>query len=55
LRSCGIWWSTPDGWEKPFTNAGHPQYDTKAFRPDEVDVAKALDKYAEFPWVRNKD
>jgi len=41
--------------EKPFTNAGHPHYDSKAFRPDELDVAKALDKYSEYTWVRNKD
>ncbi len=29
---------------KEFENAGHPCYDTKSFRPDELEVAKALDK-----------
>jgi type III restriction enzyme len=41
--------------EKPFSNAGHPHYDSKAFRADELDVAKALDKYKDYVWVRNKD
>lgn len=41
--------------EKPFTNAAHNFYDTKAFRGDEYDVAKALDKYKDYVWVRNKD
>jgi type III restriction enzyme len=41
--------------QKPFDNAGHPWYDGKAFRPDELEVAKALDKYNEYVWVRNKD
>jgi type III restriction enzyme len=40
---------------KPFSNAGHPHYDARAFRGDELDVAKALDKYPEHLWVRNKD
>src|SRR5262249_16445032 len=40
---------------KPFSNAGHAYYDAKAFRGDELDVAKALDKYSEYVWVRNKD
>jgi type III restriction enzyme len=40
---------------KLFNNAGHPNYDAKAFRPDELDVAKALDKYGDYIWVRNKD
>ena len=41
--------------EKTFKNAGHAYYDAKAFRPDELEVAKALDKHDEFVWVRNKD
>ncbi len=41
--------------EKSFKNAGHAWYDTKALRPDELDVARVLDKYDEFVWVRNKD
>jgi type III restriction enzyme len=31
------------GVEKPFRFAAHPRYDTKAFRNDELEVAKALD------------
>lgn len=41
--------------EKAFDNAAHPYYDTKAFRGEELDVAKALDKYSEYVWARNKD
>jgi type III restriction enzyme len=41
--------------QKPFKNAGHSCYDTKAFRADELDVAKALDKFDGHVWVRNKD
>ena len=41
--------------EKPFTNAGHAFYDSKAFKGDEYEVAKALDKHASHVWVRNKD
>lgn len=41
--------------EKPFKNAGHPNYDSKAFREDELNVAKALDKHKDYVWVRNKD
>ena len=41
--------------EKPFQNAAHASYDTKAFRGDELEVAKALDKYKQYVWVRNKD
>lgn len=41
--------------EKHFQNAAHPFYDTKAFRPDELEVAKALDRYNQFVWARNKD
>jgi type III restriction enzyme len=40
---------------KSFDNAGHAGYDAKAFRPDELEVAKALDKYSKHVWVRNKD
>jgi type III restriction enzyme len=43
------------GVEKAFKYAAHPHYDTKAFREDELDVAKALDKYKDYVWVRNKD
>lgn len=39
---------------KTFKHAGHPHYDTKAFNPDELAFAKALDEFV-FPWVRNKD
>ena len=41
--------------EKSFDHAGHPHYDTNAFRGDELDVAKALDKFGDYVWVRNKD
>lgn len=40
---------------KPFDHAAHPHYDTNAFRGDELDVAKALDKFSDYVWVRNKD
>lgn len=41
--------------EKPFQNAAHPYYDSNAFKGDELDVAKALDKFPDHVWVRNKD
>ena len=41
--------------EKHFQNAAHSFYDTKAFRPDELEVAKALDRYNQCVWARNKD
>ena len=41
--------------EKTFDHAGHPFYDANAFRTDELNVAKALDKFSEHVWVRNKD
>jgi type III restriction enzyme len=41
--------------QKFFDNAGHPYYDSKAFRADELEVAKALDKFSDYVWVRNKD
>jgi type III restriction enzyme len=41
--------------EKPFTNAGHAFYDSKAFKGDEYEVAKAIDKHSGHVWVRNKD
>ena len=41
--------------EKPFANAGHAFYDSKAFKGDEYEVAKALDKHSNHVWVRNKD
>jgi type III restriction enzyme len=40
--------------EKTFDHAGHPYYDSNAFRADELDVAKGLDRF-EYVWVRNKD
>ncbi|MDQ3474309.1 MAG: DEAD/DEAH box helicase family protein [Acidobacteriota bacterium] len=40
---------------KEFTNAGHPYYDSKAFNLDELEMAKALDKFSDHLWVRNKD
>jgi type III restriction enzyme len=40
--------------KKTFTNSGHSYYDTKAFNNDELDFAKALDKY-KHRWVRNKE
>jgi type III restriction enzyme len=40
---------------KTFDHAAHPHYDTKAFRGDELEVAKALDKFGEYVWARNKD
>jgi type III restriction enzyme len=43
------------GVEKPFKYAAHAHYDTKAFRDDELEVAKGLDKHKDFVWVRNKD
>jgi type III restriction enzyme len=41
--------------QKPFNNAAHAYYDANAFRPDELEVAKALDRLDGFVWVRNKD
>lgn len=41
--------------DKVFENAAHPQYDSKAFRGDELEVAKALDRHSEYVWARNKD
>ena len=41
--------------ERSFGNAGHPHYDTNAFREDELDGAKARDKFEDHVWVRNKD
>jgi type III restriction enzyme len=43
------------GVEKPFKYAAHPHYDSKAFRDDELEVAKVLDKHKEYVWTRNKD
>ncbi len=43
------------GSEKPFKQAGHEHYDAKAFRGNELDIAKALDKFDDYVWVRNKD
>ena len=41
--------------EKPFKYAAHTHYDTKAFRDDELEVAKGLDKHKDYVWARNKD
>ena len=43
------------GAEKAFKYAAHSHYDTKAFREDEMDVARGLDKHKNYVWVRNKD
>ena len=43
------------GVEKAFKYAAHAHYDTRAFRDDELEVAKALDKHKDHVWVRNKD
>jgi type III restriction enzyme len=40
---------------KQFGYSGHAHYDAKAFRDDELEVAKALDKHKGYVWVRNKD
>lgn len=40
--------------KKSFKKSGHFYYDTKAFNPDELEFAKALDRQ-KYPWVRNKD
>jgi hypothetical protein len=39
---------------KSFSNAAHANYDAKAFRPAEMQMANALDGFSH-PWVRNKD
>lgn len=39
---------------KPFNNAGHPRYDAKSLNGPESDVARALDRFPQFVWVRNK-
>jgi hypothetical protein len=39
---------------KNFDHSGHPHYDSKAFNNDELDFAKALDKFP-YTWIRNKD
>lgn len=43
------------GANKTFINAAHAYYDSTAFREDELQLAKSLDKHIEFVWVRNKD
>lgn len=40
--------------EKSFQNAGHPNYDTRAFNQDELEMAKALDSFDSYVWVRNR-
>ena len=44
-----------DDTRKSFTRAGHPYYDLKAFNEDERELARALDKFDDFIWVRNKE
>lgn len=45
----------PDGeTRKTFDHSGHPYYDAKAFNGPELEMARGLDKYSEFVWVRNK-
>ena len=41
--------------QRTFGHAGHPYYDTNAFNDDELALAKALDCFEEYVWVRNKD
>lgn len=41
--------------QKRFSHAGHPYYDSKAFRTAELQMANALDKFPKWVWVRNKD
>ena len=40
--------------KRPFNHAGHPYYDSKSFNSGELEMARALDKYDQFVWVRNK-
>lgn len=40
---------------RDFTYAGHAQYGAGDFNNDEIDMARALDKFAEYVWIRNKD
>ncbi len=40
--------------QKPFDHAGHPYYDS-TFNDSELSMAKALDKFPQHVWVRNKD
>lgn len=39
---------------RDFSSSGHAKYDTKSFNSDELELAKALDKF-DLTWVRNKD
>lgn len=41
--------------QKPFDHAAHPYYDAKSFNTPELEMARALDKFADYVWVRNKD
>lgn len=41
--------------ERPFDYAAHPHYDSKSFNDEELQMAKALDKFADYVWARNKD
>jgi len=46
----------PSGFvDKKFKNAAHTHYDAKAFRSDELQMANALDRFANHVWARNKD
>jgi type III restriction enzyme len=40
---------------REFDHAAHPHYDAKTFNDDELEMAKALDKWGQYVWVRNKD
>ncbi len=42
------------GVPKAFKNAAHPQYDSRSFNNPELEMAKALDKFDEHVWARNK-
>jgi len=41
--------------DRPFNRAGHPYYDAKSFNDDELSMAKALDRFLDYVWVRNKE
>lgn len=41
--------------EKPFEHSGHPYYDSKAFNLDELEMARALDRFTEYVWVRIRE
>ncbi len=40
--------------EREFERSAHPKYDAKGLNPDELKMAKALDEFKDYVWVRNK-